>query len=105
MRHPSELVPLLVLVGPLLYLAARSYVVAPLRIRRQQWREVEPRFEPVELTQSPPDVGRAFLRAAPRLAAARFAAVAHLSRHTGATGHRTATCRSGPPRRPATAPN
>lgn len=72
-----------VLGGALLYPIFLLYVYLPLKVRRKQTRE--PQYTPVELTQMPEEVARAFLLDAPDLAAAGFSAVAHLSSYVASS--------------------
>lgn len=73
---------LLVVAAVILLLFAAKpfylYIILPIRLRRRGALSLNVRYEPVELTDLPPDIGRPFFEAAPQLAALGFSALAHV---------------------------
>lgn len=79
-------VPWIVLAAIVVYLFGASYVYAPLKIRRQQTKDVETNYEPVELTALPPEVTQAFYDGSRGLVSCGFHAIGHVKHHVGNTG-------------------
>jgi hypothetical protein len=69
-----------------LYVFGAMYVYAPLKIKRQQVKEMQIDFQPVELSQLPPDIVEAVKVASRGLAQSGFIAVGHLTQRIARTG-------------------
>ncbi|HSZ55572.1 MAG TPA: hypothetical protein VK797_07935 [Tepidisphaeraceae bacterium] len=68
-----------------LYLFGALYVYAPLKIRRQQTKDLNVDFTPIELPALPPDVSQAFYEGSRGLVTCGFHAIGHLTHHVGNT--------------------
>lgn len=71
---------------PVAFLFVALYVYAPLKVRREQGKNVEPNFEPIDPGRVPPEVAAAFWAASPGLVAAGFGPVGHARTHAAASG-------------------
>lgn len=83
--HGIRLVPIAVVAFLVVFPTLMRYLVAPFKVKRRQTREDEPRYEPVELTQLPPDVAWTFHQAAADLSVLGFRATAHLTQNLART--------------------
>jgi hypothetical protein len=71
---------ILLLLGA--YLIGAMYIYAPLKVRRQQSKDVEVHYWPIELPQLPPEVAQAFDDASRGLVACGFHPLGHLTHYT-----------------------
>jgi hypothetical protein len=64
------------------YLIGAMYIYAPFKIRRQQSKDIEVDYRPIELPELPPEVAQAFYEASRGLVACGFHALGHLTHYS-----------------------